>query len=104
MYSVKHMSEEAVVALEEFIDSQPAQIVTQVHLLTDGDREKGTSYFTRMFMKVSDYARRNYGWIDKRMDTVDVVFKKRKQQDPNEMSFMMGGLSGGGCDCGSCGG
>ena len=105
MYSVKYMSEEAIVALEEFIDSQPVQVVTQVYLVTEGDEDRGTAYFTKMFMKVSDYARRNYGWIDKRMDAVEVVFKKRKVQDPNDMLSMMGGMGGldSGCGCGSCG-
>ena len=106
MYLVEHMSEEAAVALERFIENQPTQIVVQVHLATEGDRDKGTEYFTKMFMRVSDYARRNYGWIDKRLDSVEVIYKKRKIQDPNDMSSMLGigGLdSGGGCGCGSCG-
>ena len=104
MYSHEHMSEEAIVALERFIECQPAQIVNQVYLAVDYNEERGVDYFTKMFMKVSDYARKNYGWIDRRMDTVDVVYKKPKREDPNEMSFMMGAMGGGGCDCGSCGG
>ena len=104
MYLVEHMSEEAIVALEKFIENQPVQVVVQVHLATGGDEDKGTDYFTKMFMKVSDYARRNYGWIDQRLAAVEVVYKKRKVKDPNDMSSMlgMGGLDSG-CGCGSCG-
>jgi hypothetical protein len=103
MYLAKYMSEEAIEALEKFIDCQPIQIVNQIYMMADHDEDKGVDYFTKMFMKVSDYARRNYGWIDERMDAVKVVYKKRKVSDPNEMSFMMGGL-GSDCNCGSCGG
>jgi tRNA A37 N6-isopentenylltransferase MiaA len=105
MYLVKYLSCEASQALEKFIKHQPSVVAAQIHENVSGDSDKGTDAFINMFMRTSDYAKKKYSWIQNKMDTVEVEFKKRKVIDPNSLDFAMSTSPEhmGGCGCGSCG-
>ena len=64
-------------------------VTAQIYENVGGNKDRGTYEFVRLFMRCSDYAAREYGWIQKKMDSVKVVYKKRKLVDPNSLEAIL---------------
>jgi hypothetical protein len=100
----EQLSGKTLEAFEEFILNMPMQITHQVLLDSDSDPGKGRDIFWKMFRQTSDYAKREWGWVQRVMDSVEVPKKIKKREDPMMNPFLAPGGMDGGCDCGSCGG
>jgi hypothetical protein len=99
------VSEKTLEAFEVFVKNTPIQVTNQVILDSDGDPEAGRDIFWKMFLQTSDYAKKEWGWVQKVLDRVEVPKTVKKTEDPMMNPFLApSGMGGGGCDCGSCGG